>query len=113
MSVEDEGEGIPTELHAKIFVRFYQVDQSSTRKVGGTGLGLYICHKLAEIVGAGLELERSSSAGSVFILRFPAAAIITEATAGLAGRAQPSPTLIALEGEGRARRTTDRRSPKS
>ncbi|MBA2311249.1 MAG: GAF domain-containing protein [Actinobacteria bacterium] len=102
VSVEDEGEGIPAELHAKIFDRFYQVDQSSTRKVGGTGLGLYICKKLAEVVGAGLELERSSSAGSVFTLRLPATAIPSEAASELGRSAQTAPTLIALEGGPRA-----------
>jgi signal transduction histidine kinase len=45
---------------------FYQADQSSTRTVGGTGLGLYICQRLAEILGGRVTLDRSDQSGSVF-----------------------------------------------
>ena len=71
VSVSDQGEGIPENLHEKIFDRFYQVDQSSTRQVGGTGLGLYICRKLAGAVGGDLWLESSGPDGSVFSFRIP------------------------------------------
>jgi signal transduction histidine kinase len=71
ISVRDEGDGIPEDLHDRIFDRFYQVDQSSTRPVGGTGLGLYICRKLAGAVGGYLWLEESTAEGSVFSLRIP------------------------------------------
>lgn len=70
-SIEDEGPGIPTEAQDKIFDRFYQVDQSMTRTAGGVGLGLYICRRLAEQIGADLRLDRSDAAGSVFSLRIP------------------------------------------
>jgi signal transduction histidine kinase len=69
--VEDQGEGIPRELHERIFERFYQVDQSSTRTVGGTGLGLYICQRLAEVIGGRVTLDRSDSRGSVFKVWVP------------------------------------------
>jgi signal transduction histidine kinase len=69
--VIDEGRGVPVELHEKIFERFYQVDQSSTRAVGGTGLGLYICRKLAEVIGGRLWLESSDHQGSSFCLWIP------------------------------------------
>jgi signal transduction histidine kinase len=71
ISVSDKGEGIPQDLHDKIFERFYQIDQSSTRQVGGTGLGLYICRKLAGAVGGDLWLESSGPEGSVFSFRIP------------------------------------------
>ena len=71
VSVDDEGRGIPAELHDKVFERFYQVDQSSTRAVGGTGLGLYICRKMTEVIGGRLWLERSDKMGSVFCLWIP------------------------------------------
>jgi signal transduction histidine kinase len=71
ISVEDEGQGIPEESQDRVFERFYQVDQSSTRRVGGTGLGLYICSKMADSLGADLRLERSDDQGSVFTLRIP------------------------------------------
>ena len=69
--VEDRGPGIPPELHQKIFERFYQADQSTTRTVGGTGLGLYICQRLAELIGGRVTLDRSDATGSVFKLWVP------------------------------------------
>lgn len=72
ISVFDEGPGIPVEAHERIFERFYQVDQSATRRVGGTGLGLYICRRMAETLGARLWLARSDGTGSEFALFVPA-----------------------------------------
>lgn len=71
ISVVDQGPGIPPEEHEKIFDRFYQVDQSSTRKVGGTGLGLYLCRRLADALGGRIWLERSDASGSTFCLWVP------------------------------------------
>jgi signal transduction histidine kinase len=71
VSVKDEGQGIPDEAHEKIFDRFYQVDSSTTRSVGGTGLGLYICRKMAESIGGRLWLERSDERGTMFCLWVP------------------------------------------
>jgi signal transduction histidine kinase len=71
IAVQDTGEGIPPEAQEKIFDRFYQVDQSSTRKAGGTGLGLYICRRLAEAIGGRVWLERSDKSGSEFALWIP------------------------------------------
>lgn len=71
VGVEDQGPGIPEDARDRIFDRFYQVDQGATRKVGGTGLGLYICRRLAETIGATLELERTGEDGSVFSLSIP------------------------------------------
>jgi signal transduction histidine kinase len=71
ITVHDEGQGVPLELQDRVFDRFYQVDQSSTRRVGGAGLGLYICRRLAEAVGGRVWLERSSAEGSVFGLWVP------------------------------------------
>jgi two-component system, OmpR family, phosphate regulon sensor histidine kinase PhoR len=69
--VEDRGPGIPEDLHQKVFERFYQADQSTTRTVGGTGLGLYICRRLAEVLGGRVTLERSDDRGSVFKVWVP------------------------------------------
>ncbi|MEP7059994.1 MAG: ATP-binding protein [Actinomycetota bacterium] len=71
ISVGDEGPGIPLEAHERIFERFFQVDQSATRRVGGTGLGLYICTKMADAIGARLWLARSAEGGSEFALFLP------------------------------------------
>jgi len=71
VSVKDEGQGIPEEAKDRVFDRFYQVDSSATRSVGGTGLGLYICRKMAESIGGRLWLERSDERGTVFCLWVP------------------------------------------
>jgi two-component system sensor histidine kinase SenX3 len=71
VAVQDQGSGIPAEQQDRIFDRFYQVDQTSTRAVGGTGLGLYICRRLAEVIGARIALGRSDHRGSVFTLLIP------------------------------------------
>jgi signal transduction histidine kinase len=56
-TVDDTGVGIPRDELQKIFSSFYQVDGSTTRQQGGTGLGLTISRRLAELVGGTLELE--------------------------------------------------------
>ena len=91
--VIDEGRGIPGELQEKIFERFYQVDQSSTRAVGGTGLGLYICRKLADVIGGRLWLESSDNRGSAFCLWIPSTPPIartSDMTQGYARVAEPA-----------------------
>ena len=71
VSVADEGSGVPEDLQDRIFDRFYQVDQSATRAVGGAGLGLYICRRLAEAIGGRVWLERTGPSGSVFSVWIP------------------------------------------
>jgi len=71
VSVADQGEGIPLGAQESIFERFYQVDQSTTRAVGGTGLGLYICRRMAEAIGGRVWLEKSDEEGSTFSLWIP------------------------------------------
>lgn len=71
ISVRDRGLGIPDESRGKIFERFYQVDQSATRSAGGTGLGLYICRKLADAIGGRVWLEETGPRGSVFAMTVP------------------------------------------
>jgi signal transduction histidine kinase len=94
ISIEDEGSGIPAHLHEKVFERFFQVDQTSTRRAGGTGLGLYICRKLAEILGGSLALERSDAAGTVFTLRLPASTVLK--VQGPSEEVGELPRLVAL-----------------
>jgi signal transduction histidine kinase len=74
IAIEDGGPGIPATDRERIFDRFYQVDQSSTRSVGGAGLGLYICRRLTESLGGRVWLERSDPSGSRFCLALAAAA---------------------------------------
>ena len=71
ISVADRGGGIPDEMRGRIFDRFFQVDQSRTREVGGAGLGLYICRRLSEALRGRIWLERSTENGSVFTVWIP------------------------------------------
>jgi signal transduction histidine kinase len=71
ISIHDQGQGIPIEEQERIFDRFYQIDQSITRRVGGAGMGLYICKKAAESLEGRVWLERSDDRGSVFSLWLP------------------------------------------
>ena len=73
ISVVDRGPGVPPEVGDRVFDRFYQVDQSATRSVGGAGLGLYICKRMAEAIGGRVWLEASSSEGSTFSVWVPLA----------------------------------------
>jgi len=70
--VEDTGIGIPVDKHQVIFESFTQADSSTTRKFGGTGLGLTITKHLAEILAGTITLQSEPGKGSVFSLSIPA-----------------------------------------
>jgi signal transduction histidine kinase len=71
ISVQDRGPGVPADEQERIFDRFYQVDHGTTRTVGGAGMGLYICKRAAEALGARVWLDDSSSEGSTFCAWLP------------------------------------------
>ena len=68
ISVEDTGTGIPDDKLTKIFESFSQADSSTTRKYGGTGLGLTISRRLIEMMGGQLSVESELGKGSRFIV---------------------------------------------
>jgi len=70
--VEDTGIGIPPDKQEAIFESFSQADNSTSRKFGGTGLGLTITKKLAELLGGSVSLTSELGKGSVFSLTIPA-----------------------------------------
>lgn len=70
--VEDTGIGISAEEQEEIFKSFTQADGSTTRKYGGTGLGLTITKQLAELLGGRLTVSSEKDKGSVFSLIIPA-----------------------------------------
>jgi signal transduction histidine kinase len=70
LSVKDQGPGIPDEEKKKIFAKFYRSGQESTRQTKGTGLGLYLCRKIADDHKATLKVTDNSPAGSNFTVTF-------------------------------------------
>ncbi len=66
--VIDTGKGIPEKEVARIFDPFEQGERGTTRKFGGTGLGLPICRMLAQLMGGAIGVERTGPAGSTFLL---------------------------------------------
>jgi signal transduction histidine kinase len=70
LQVADEGAGVPDEEKSKIFQRFYRVGNETVRATKGTGLGLYLCKKIANDHSASISVKNNSPAGSVFIIHF-------------------------------------------
>jgi PAS domain S-box-containing protein len=74
IAVRDEGVGVPLSEQHRIFEKFYRVDPSMSRGVGGTGLGLYICRELVRRLGGSIWVESSEGIGSTFFVELPLAA---------------------------------------
>ena len=71
VSIKDSGIGIPAEDIPHLFQKFYRVDNSDTREIGGTGLGLYLSRRLAEAMSGNLRVESKYKEGSTFYLEIP------------------------------------------
>ena len=70
-SVEDTGIGIPEEMHRLVFDEFRQVDGSTTRRYGGSGLGLSLARRLAQVLGGDIFVDSVPGEGSTFRVELP------------------------------------------
>jgi PAS domain S-box-containing protein len=96
ISIKDSGIGIPAEDMPHLFQKFYRVDNVDTRQIGGTGLGLYLCRRLAETIGGRIWAESEYKKGSTFYFEIPridnqTAVRLSEQQAAAAAQATQTP----------------------
>lgn len=75
IEVEDNGIGISPEAQARLFQPFSQLEESTTRRFGGSGLGLVICKRLTDLMRGDIGLESVPGKGSMFWVRLPVSAV--------------------------------------
>jgi signal transduction histidine kinase/CheY-like chemotaxis protein len=80
LAVQDSGIGMTPEQLARLFQPFTQADASTTRKYGGTGLGLTITKRFAELMGGSITVESTPGQGSTFTLILPAEVVAKPVT---------------------------------
>lgn len=96
--INDTGPGIPAEDQKHLFQKFYRVDSSATRTIGGTGLGLFICKKIIELYNGRIWVESTVGAGSTFLINLPritsqrASQLQSQEAAKLPGAPQSTPS---------------------
>lgn len=93
-SVRDTGPGIPAEDVPHLFQKFYRVDNSATRTIGGTGLGLFICRKIVELYSGRIWVESEVGKGSSFYINLPR--LTTEKANQMQSAAAADPSLNAI-----------------
>ena len=103
MRIQDTGAGIPKEDVSHLFEKFYRVDNTATRTIGGTGLGLFICRKIVEMYNGRIWVDSTLGQGSTFYINLPrlstekAQALQIQETAAASGAAgQPQITQPTL-----------------
>jgi PAS domain S-box-containing protein len=91
--VRDTGPGIPAADVPHLFQKFYRVDNSATRTIGGTGLGLFICRKIIELYNGRIWVESEVGKGSTFFINLPR--LTDQKAADMKKAAQNAPAAVA------------------
>jgi signal transduction histidine kinase/DNA-binding response OmpR family regulator len=92
--VQDSGIGMNEEAQRRVFREFEQADNSSTRKHGGTGLGLAVCQRLSELLGGHIGLTSEEGVGSTFTVTLPRTTQSLSAEEALGAMMTQRPALI-------------------
>jgi signal transduction histidine kinase len=87
--VADTGPGIPEDRLDRIFEKFHQIDNATTRNFSGAGLGLYIVKSFVDLLDGTISVESKVGAGSVFTVRLPIKVDPTATPAQDAAAARP------------------------
>jgi signal transduction histidine kinase/DNA-binding response OmpR family regulator len=102
-AVADTGIGLTPEQQRRLFQSFSQADPSTSRKYGGTGLGLVISRRFAQMLGGDIQLLSESGRGSVFTVRLPRRAVAPRAAAPRAPSERPPavapPVVLVVDDE--------------
>jgi CheY-like chemotaxis protein len=96
IAVRDTGIGIPPDRLDRLFKPFSQADSSTTRRYGGTGLGLVISQRLIEMMGGTIQVESEEGKGSTFHILLPVEVIPVSRDAILFSEVPPADTQIPL-----------------
>lgn len=91
--IADTGLGIPAEQQPLLFQPFYQAHGNAGQALPGTGLGLYICHSLCELMQGSITLDSSPGRGSTFIFRLPLRVAVDAAHRAGSGEIAASPAV--------------------